>query len=49
MNVKNILKDEVIFDIKKGTSLNNISEKKFKEQRYYADCARKGVKPNLVL
>ena len=30
-------------------TLNNISEKKFKEQRYYADCARKGIKPKLVI
>tara|TARA_B110000444_G_scaffold258843_1_gene300852 strand:- start:386 stop:1087 length:702 start_codon:yes stop_codon:yes gene_type:complete len=28
---------------------NNISEKKFKEQEYYAGCARRGIKPNLVV
>ena len=28
---------------------NNISEKKFNEQQYYADCARKGIKPKLVI
>ncbi len=34
LNVKNILKDEVIFDIKKGTSLNNISEIILSENNY---------------
>lgn len=28
---------------------NNISEQKIKEQNYYADCARKGIKPKLVI
>lgn len=28
---------------------NNISEKKSKEQKYYADCARKGNNPKLVV
>ena len=28
---------------------NNISENKFQEQEYYAHCARKGIKPNLIV
>ena len=28
---------------------NNISEKKLNEQQYYAGCARKGIKPKLVI
>jgi len=28
---------------------NNISENKFQEQEYYAYCARKGIKPNLIV